>query len=438
MRLWPLSNNARSKQFLPLLPDGKGGSESMVQRVVRQIRQTGLARNVTIATNSSQRDILINQLGEGIDIVIEPERRDTFPAIALASAYLKYELGVSDDEVVVVMPCDPFTEAGYFSAICRMAGAVAADVAELVLMGIKPTYPSSKFGYIVPGSVPDGTGPVAVERFTEKPDRATAEELLDRGAMWNGGVFAFRLGYVTGKLRAYVDTDEFAQVVSRYGELPKISFDYEVVEKAASVAMVPYDGQWKDLGTWNAFTAEMAFDVRGNAKLGPETSGVQVVNELGVPIFVDGIDNAVVAASPDGILVCGKPQSENIKKYVADLVDRPMFEERRWGTYRVLDIKSYDDGFKSLTRKVYLKAGKFISYQMHFRRDEAWTFVDGEGAVCVEGKVRKVGRGDVILIKNGTRHSVKALTDLTFIEVQSGDLVSEDDVQRFDFQWQEL
>ena len=169
-RLWPLSNDARSKQFLPLLKSPDGGMESMIQRVVRQIRNSGLSGELTFATNAAQRDSIINQLGDSVSVVTEPERRDTFPAIALASGYLKLKKGCPDDEVVVIMPCDPFTEAGYFETIGRMVRCVEADVAELVLMGITPTYPSEKYGYVVP--VTDhlmAEGSMAVSKFTEKP-----------------------------------------------------------------------------------------------------------------------------------------------------------------------------------------------------------------------------------------------------------------------------
>ena len=143
-RLWPLSNNARSKQFLPLLEKEDGSMESMVQRVVRQARETNLTTHITLATNVSQLDIITNQLGDQVSVVTEPERRDTFPAIALATSYLSLAKNCSDDEVVVIMPCDPYTEIGYFETIARMVECVQHDVAELVLMGITPTYPSAK------------------------------------------------------------------------------------------------------------------------------------------------------------------------------------------------------------------------------------------------------------------------------------------------------
>ena len=143
-RLWPLSNDARSKQFLPLLASPNGGMESMIQRVVRQIREAKLTDNITFATNTVQRDGIINQLGEDVKVVTEPERRDTFPAIALATSYLAKEQKCNDDEVIVIMPCDVYTESKYFATIAKMVEAVENNVADLVLMGIIPTYPSEK------------------------------------------------------------------------------------------------------------------------------------------------------------------------------------------------------------------------------------------------------------------------------------------------------
>ena len=481
-RLWPLSNNARSKQFLPLLERTEGTSddatatrgqngtqsstmESMVQRVVRQIRDAHLTDDITLATNASQLDIITNQLGDKVSVVTEPERRDTFPAIALAASYLSLSKGCKDDEVVIIMPCDPYTEAGYFETIRKMAQCVEADVADLVLMGIKPTYPSAKYGYVVPEASHDDDNDdddslnpqrttlnfQKVSRFTEKPDVPTAEKLLAQGAYWNGGVFAFRLGYMMNIVSRYLpianvndnDNDDdnkirdFATLRSRYSEFPKISFDYEVAEKAKSVAVVPFEGEWKDLGTWNTLTDELRQHAIGNAHLGPKNVNTHVINELSTPIFVDGLRDAVVAASPDGILVCAKSETENIKKYVDGLTDRPMYEERRWGTYRVIDSTTYTDGYKSLTKSITLRSGKNISYQIHAHRDEVWTFVDGEGLLLLDDRLIPVSRGYVANIKRGQKHAVKALTDLTFIEVQSGEELIEEDITRLQLEWPE-
>lgn len=434
-RLWPLSNNTRSKQFIKLLTAPDGSKESMVQRVVRQLREVGICGSITVATSQSQRDVIINQLGEEITVVTEPERRDTFPAIALASSYLAYERKCPADEIVVVMPCDPYTEAGYFETIRKMVDAVANDMAELVLMGIKPTYSSAKYGYIVPVADDTNTEIYKVSRFTEKPDVSTAEKFISEGAFWNGGVFAFRLGYMTEIAARYIKTDNFAEIRSRYGEFPKISFDYEVAEKVQSVAVIPFAGEWKDLGTWNTLTDELSEHATGNVVIDDDSENTHVINELELPVMCIGMRNLVIAASNDGILISDKSKSENIKTYAGRLQHRPMFEERRWGEYKVIDTAEFPDGYKSLTKQLKIKSGKCISYQAHRHRDEVWTFIDGEGELVLDGVRSVVGRGDTVTIRKGVRHAVKAISDLTFIEVQSGDLLVEDDIERFDYNW---
>lgn len=432
-RLWPLSNSARSKQFLPLLEKEDGSMESMVQRVVRQVLEAGLTENITIATNTSQLDIIIKQLGDKVDVVTEPERRDTFPAIALAASYLSLQKGCLEDETVVIMPCDPYTEDGYFKTIARMAECLENGAADLVLMGITPTTPSTRFGYVVP-EVSSGDC-LKVKRFTEKPDEKTAVDLLYQHALWNGGVFAFKLGYMLRIAEKYVSGNSFKEIRSRYREYPKISFDYEVAEKAESVAVVPYTGGWKDLGTWNSLTGELRRNTIGNATLGPNCRNVHVINELPNPVFVDGLSDSIVAACPDGILVCSKKDSEDIKNYVSGLSHRPMYEERRWGTYRVMDDTVFSDGSHSLVKRITMTAGKNSSYHRHMKRTETWTFVDGCGFVVIDGAVREVHAGDTVIVPVGCLHALKALKDLTFIEVQKGNSLIEEDIDRLFWEW---
>ncbi len=436
-RLWPLSNNARSKQFLPLLEKEDGTMESMVQRVVRQARLANLTNEITLATNASQQDIIVNQLGDSVNLVTEPERRDTFPAIALAASYLSLEKQCADDEVVVIMPCDPYTELGYFETIGKMVECVKHNVADLVLMGIAPTYASEKYGYVIPVHENDNVNEnfKMVSRFTEKPSVEIAESFLKQGAFWNGGVFAFRLGYMMNIVRKYITSDSFEDTRARYSEFPKISFDYEVAEKAESVAVVPFNGEWKDLGTWNTLTDELHKPVIGNAVMGAHCENTHVINELQNPIFVDGLKDVVVAACPDGILVCSKEHSEEIKKSVENLTPRPMYEERRWGTYRVLDDSYYADDRHSLTKSITLKEGKNISYQIHHHRSETWTFVQGEGIFVLDGQEQKVKAGDTVVIPVEHWHAIKALTELTFIEVQSGNPLIEEDIERTEWNW---
>lgn len=425
-RLWPFSNDTRSKQFLPLLEKEEDSMESMVQRVVRQIREAELTNEITIATNSSQLGVITNQLGEEITIVTEPERRDTFPAIALAASYLKLVKGCPDDEVIAIMPCDPYTEPNYFKTINNMVQCVQKGVAELVLMGITPTYPSEKYGYIIPIHEDENAmGFRKVLKFTEKPSAEKAKILLKENAYWNGGVFAFRLDFIMNIVHKYIVSNSFEHIRNHYSEFPKISFDYEVVEKAKSVAMVPFTGKWKDLGTWNTLTAELHKNIFGNAILGSHCMHTHIINELQIPIYAEGLKNIIVAACPDGILVCEKKHTENIKKVVEDLQTSPMYEEEVWGTSQILDLTKDKEKYSSLVKKNTLKPGKQIPYHAH-NHSETWTFIQGEGIFVLNGTEQKVEEGDTVIIPANHWHAIRAITSLTFIEVQSGKpLISE-------------
>lgn len=435
-RLWPLSNDARSKQFLRLLPvDGSAERESMIQRVVRQLKESGIEASLTVATSQSQKDSVQAQIGYCADIVTEPCRRDTFPAICLACEYLAKVKHCAPDEVVVVMPCDPYTDSGYFKAIEKMAEGIHNKISDMIVMGIKPTYPSAKYGYVVPVPGSGSDGFVKVRRFTEKPDVPTAQKLIGEGAMWNGGVFAFRLNYLTAIADKYVSYDTFSDYLKHYSDFPKISFDYEVAEKAESIGMVYHSGQWKDLGTWNTLTDELDCTEYGNVMTDGTGENTHLFNELGIPMLCLGTKDLVVAASPDGIIISEKKKSENVKQYAAQLKHRPMYEERRWGTYTVLNNVTFPDGFCSLTKQLTLTPGCAISYQRHKFRDEVWTFTDGEGVIVIDGERRDIGRGETVVIRKGQLHALKAITELTFIEVQNGENLVEEDIERFEYEW---
>ena len=409
----------------------------MVQRVYRQIRSAGIDAHIVVATGKSQVDSIQSQLGHNVDIVQEPERRDTFPAIALASSYLALEKKMSPDEVVVVLPVDPFAELHYFQTLQKMEAVVQANLANMALMGIRPTYPSAKYGYIVP----DGIGQIGaveyrrVDRFQEKPTEELAAQLIEQGALWNGGVFAFKLGYLMDIVRQHLEFETYADVYSQYGQLTKISFDYAVVEKESSITMVEYDGIWKDLGTWNTLTEVMDDAAVGKVIMADTCENSHVINELDIPVTVLGAKNLVIAASPDGILISDKHQSSYLKPLVDHIQQRPMYEERRWGEYKVLDYTTYGDDSLSLTKHMYIRAGKEISYQSHAIRDEIWTIVDGTGLLVLDGHTRNVRRGDVAYITKGMKHAIKAVSDLHFIEIQIGSELSETDIERFDWQW---
>jgi mannose-1-phosphate guanylyltransferase len=399
-------------------------------------------------------DSIKNQLGNSIDIIIEPERRDTFPAIALSCVYLAIEKKVDLDEVVVVLPVDPFTDIEYFKTLVFMEDAVKNDVADLVLMGIKPSYPSSKYGYIIP--VKEGITYLSqdkgiaskdiiihkVDRFIEKPLEEIAKKLISDGAVWNGGVFAFKLKYLMGIVSSYIESSDirlstFNEIQGNYNMFKKASFDYEVVERASSLAMIPYDGCWKDLGTWNTLTEEMAEGYMGRVMVGEDTINTSIINELTIPVVALGVKDLVVVASPDGLLISDKQKSAYLKSYVDSINDRPMYEESQWGDYKAIDYIQYKDGIKSLTKHLTIKAGQYINYLSHRIRDEVWTIVDGTGEIVIDGLTRKVNRGDVVHIARGQRHAIKAYTggDLHCIEVQIGPELDENDIEQFEWQW---
>ena len=426
-RLWPLSNDVRSKQFLKIFTKDDGSRESMAQRMYRMIKEIDSDATVTIATSENQIPQIRAQLGEDVGISVEPTRRDTFPAIALAAAYLK-EQGVDDDEPVVVCPVDPYVNADYFECLKELSD--EAGKANLTLMGIEPTYPSTKYGYIIPTSK-NHISPVS--EFKEKPDEETAVKYIADGALWNGGVFAFKLSYLLGIAVSLFGSDSYDELFERYSELQKISFDYAVVEKEKSINVIRFNGEWKDLGTWNTLSEAMIDPVSGNATT-DDCENTHVVNELGIPLIALGIKDAVIAATPDGILVCDKEASPKLKDYVAST--RPMYERRGWGEYKVLDYKLHDDGQNSLTKELIISPGEHISYQRHKHRTEVWTFTEGVGELILDDAVKRVERGDVAVIKPGTKHAIKGITELHIIEVQIGDELTEDDIERLDWNWE--
>ena len=342
------------------------------------------------------------------------------------------------DEVILALPVDPFADIEYFHTMVQMEQAVKSGIADMVLMGIEPTYPSEKYGYIVPEAHPVIDGRLIawpVDRFQEKPSLDKARTLLDEGAKWNGGVFAFKLGYFLDIVNRTQEIVSFETFRNHYGDLKKISFDYEVVEKARSIAMVSYGGKWKDLGTWNTLSEEIAGPAIGNVLLGEGTAGTTVINETSMPMVVLGAKDMIVAASPDGILVSDKHASSYLKPYAEQISDRPMYEEMIWGDYRVTDYVEYTDKTRSLTKHMFIQSGRYIGYQAHSKRDEIWTIVDGTGEVIVDGHSRNVRRGDVVYLTAGQRHALRALNDVHLIEVQIGRTLEEDDIEQFEWTW---
>lgn len=422
-RLWPLSNEVRSKQFLKMLPGEDGMRESMIMRVYRQIMAAEPGARVTVATGRKQVSSIRNQLGDKVNICVEPDRRDTFPAICLAASYLKDVQGVPEEEAVVVCPVDPYVEQPYFEALGELAELPGKGSCRLALLGMEPTYPSEKYGYIIPAD----RGRISrVETFREKPDTETAKEYLRRGALWNGGVFACRLGYLLEKAHEQIAFRDYQDLYEKYGEQKKISFDYAVAEREESIRVLRYGGTWKDLGTWNTFSEAMEGNTLGRVILNETCENTHVVNELNIPVLCMGCKNMVIAASSDGILVADKEQSSYIKPFVEDMAGQIMYAEKSWGSFTVLDVQE-----GSMTIKVVLMPGHSLYYHSHEYRDEIWTVVSGEGTALIDGEKRRVAPGDVISMPAGCRHTVFADTELQIIEVQVGREISVEDKRKY-------
>lgn len=423
-RLWPLSNDIRSKQFIKIFKQEDGSYESMVQRVYRQIKKVDSDATVTIATSKTQVSALHNQLGDGVDISVEPCRRDTFPAIALATAYLVDVMRIDPEESVVVCPVDPYVEDDYFEALKELSVQADKGEANLVLMGIEPTYPSEKYGYIIPESAEHTA---SVKTFKEKPTADMAEEYIAQGALWNGGVFAYKLKYVMEIAHRLIGFIDYYDLFAKYNTLTKISFDYAVVEKEEKIQVQRFAGLWKDLGTWNTLTEAMEDSIVGKGVLNDTCSGVSIVNEMDVPVLAMGLRDVVISASPEGILVSNKEQSSYIKPFVDKFEQQIMFAEKSWGSFKVIDVEN-----KSITIKVTLNAGHSMNYHSHKNRDEVWAVISGQGKTIVDGMEQKVKAGDVITMTAGCRHTVMATTELKLIEVQIGEDIRVDDKQKFE------
>jgi len=425
-RLWPLSNDVRSKQFIKFFRKENGEYESMVQRMYRGIKEADEKAVVTIATSKSQLSEINNQLGDKVSVSIEPDRRDTFPAIALSCAYLHDVLRVPENEAVVICPVDPYVDETYFKALKDLHALASESDSNLCLLGMEPTYPSAKYGYIIPETQDAVSG---VKMFKEKPDEKTAEEYIAQGALWNGGVFAFRLGYIlkiAARLLSYTTYDD---LYARYSNLERISFDYAVAEKEDSISVMRFNGVWKDLGTWNTLTESIPEKVMGKGIMNDECDNVHIINELNVPILAMGLSDVVITASPEGILVSDKHQSSYIKPYVDQIEGQVMFAEKSWGSFRVLNVEA-----ESMTILVTLNPGHSMNYHSHELRDEVWVVVEGKGTTVVDGMRQNISVGDVITMQAGCRHTVIADTTLKLVEVQLGKEISVYDKRKFELE----
>ncbi len=435
-RLWPLSSDVRPKQYLKLVNKENNSMEScsMLQRVWEQLEDSGMAKNTVIIAGENQTELIHSQVRPK-GIVIEPEARDTFPAVMLSCAYLHSNMGADVEDYVAFLPVDPYTERKYFETVKQLENVVKETKAEVGLLGVVPTYPATKYGYILPGE--ECREYIEVKGFVEKPTEERAEELLGQDALWNCGVFCVKIGDILQKASDYEVAESYEEMFEQYHKLPKISFDYEVLQKADKLVAVKFDGFWKDLGTWDAMAEQMSTDTKGNVLLDENCMDTQVINELEIPVAVMGAKNMVVVASKDGILVAEKNETAKVKEFTAAIDYKSKFEERRWGTLETLH-ESTNAGVSTLTRKIKIYEGMNSSYHFHQDRDEIWTVLNGNGELILEGNKMLLGPGKAICIRKNQRHAIKALSDFEYIEMHVGKSIGNEDINRITFRWDEI
>lgn len=428
-RLWPLSNESRSKQFLKVLKNEKNNEyESMIQRVWQQLNNCELQDDTLIATSKEQEKMIDLQIGEEVKKVIEPSRRDTFAAIALSCVYLYDVENIPLNENIVIAPVDPFVNLDYFEHIKKLPKVLEESQSDLALMGVTPSYPSTKFGYIETESKSGDW--FKVKSFKEKPDEESAKILIENDALWNCGVFCFKLETIIELLKAKQLPIDHKKLESHYDLLENNSFDYAFVEKIDSISVLPFDGEWKDLGTWESLSLELKEDKIGKVLSNESTVNSHIINELDIPIITLGVNNLMIVASPDGILIADKSKTDQLKNIANQASGTPMFEERYWGSFKILDVVK-NGHFEVLTKRVRINAGKSISYQYHEMRTEIWTVLSGEAEIILDGSYRLINTGDTIMIPPKMKHSIKAISNVEMIEIQQG-VINGNDVKRLE------
>ncbi|WP_270169729.1 sugar phosphate nucleotidyltransferase [Paenibacillus sp. SYP-B4298] len=427
-RLWPWSSGARTKVFLRLLNDDSGAPQSMLERICNQLEQAGLLQTAAIVTHASQVELTRQHCGEKLAIWSEPHKRGTFHAIALAAASLYTAGAAGDEETVCVLPADMYAEQPFLSLLRQLPDALAQSGAELALIGCSPDHPSTQYGYIVPQQTKTCPAYSRVSRFTEKPDKTSAAALIAEGALWNCGVFAFRLGYMLQLMKERGLPLNPEQLLQRYAKLATLSFDEEVAEHCSHAIVLRYTRAWKDLGSWSALTSEIGQRQIGAGSISAGSPGTWLVNELACPVHVIDVPEIIVAASAAGVLVASRENADRIKQLhpVADAVT--WMEEKRWGHMRTLDYSRSASGSECWTRKVSMTPCASTSYHLHRRRHTVWTVVSGRGRFFCQGQQRNVEPGTVLDIPPGMPHGICSGTRaLEWIEVQLGERLLEDD-----------
>ncbi|MDF9844346.1 MULTISPECIES: sugar phosphate nucleotidyltransferase [unclassified Paenibacillus] len=424
-RLWPLSGTIRSKMFLNLLPAPGGGTESMIGRVCRQLGQAGLGESALFVTHKDQRALVRRYTGGGYPVIGEPHKRGTFTAAALGVLHL-YALGTAKPEdTICVAPADMFADDDFFRLFHQFTDVLSASGAELVLLGTRPAHPSDQYGYIVPGT--RGAGAYApVLSFEEKPGSARAEELISASALWNCGVFAFRLSFMLSQLQQMGLPAELTAFRDCYPGLPVLSFDKEVAERSSNAVVLRHEGEWRDLGSWAALSTELQHPVTGEGGIWGDSPDSVIINELNIPLHVIGVPGIIAAAGPEGILVAGKHEANAIKTIVQQHLSAPRYGECSWGSYTILD-RTTSGPQQILTIKLSLLPDQELpETTSHFRKH--WLILSGHGETLRNGLYTAARTGDSFTIGRDEQHGIRARTAMELIELRVSDDTGEESI----------
>jgi mannose-1-phosphate guanylyltransferase/mannose-1-phosphate guanylyltransferase/mannose-6-phosphate isomerase len=448
-RLWPSSREGRPKQFLPLF-----GPRSTFQDTVIRVSDAGLFDRPIVITSAAYRFMVREQLAEiglDADILLEPARRDSGPAIAAGAAFAQTR---DEDAVVLALAADHVVrDVPAFVAACR-AGLVVADAGHIVTFGVQPQRPATEYGYISPGqSLSDKVKSVA--KFVEKPDLQTATGYIEAGYLWNSGNFMFRAGMLLDEYRG-VDADSVETIISAvakagrdlgfftldadaFGKAKSISVDYAVMEKTRKAAVVPVSCGWSDVGSWLAVWELSDKDAQGNAAQGvavfEDSRNCNVASD-GPVVALEGVDDLVVVATHDAVLVSRQKDANGLKRLVAKLkVTAPQVTEdhlkvhRPWGS-----VQALEDGERYQVKRLVVKAGERLSLQMHHHRSEHWIVVRGSAKVTINDLIKTVHENESIYIPLGATHRLEnpGKIPLELIEVQTGSYLGEDDIVRIE------
>lgn len=436
--LWPLSNSVRSNQFLKLFQNEEGALESSIQILWKQLQQLHLGKDSMFVTNAQQSELLYNQCGRNIKIIEEPVQKNTFSAICLAALYMKEIEQCNEDEWIAILPVDLLIKPSFLHAVQQLPKLAMQHDAPIGLIGFPPTYIETEKGYIdiSPGST---NGHISIiQQFIEMPSMEVAKQLIDQGALWNSGVYVFQIKTLLQVLNKLSFPIQYEQFVAQYDTMDIISFDYAMIEQIHGGVVYRYEGEWQDIGSWDRIAGKLSTEQIGIGSTNGQCENTHILNELLLPIHVVDVDNIIVAASYDGILVTNKHLRDEIKYDVKDTLAPQIFEERHWGNPRILEQFNHVDGKDVLVLHIQLSIGKNFSYHRHRYRSETWTIIEGEGELIVENEVRRVKAGDVIQIKVGQLHALKAITNLQFIEVQSGNPLIQEDVEQILLDWDDI